>query len=31
VDQQGQRWLFDGERYDATSTTGNGFLNDMWR
>ena len=31
VDQQGQLWLFGGEGYDATSTTGNGFLNDMWR
>ena len=24
-------WLFGGEGYDATSTTGNGYLNDMWR
>ena len=27
----GQFWLFGGEGYDSTSTTGNGFLNDMWR
>jgi len=26
-----QLWLFGGEGYDSTSTTGNGFLNDMWR
>jgi len=31
VDGQGQLWLFGGEGYDSTSTTGNGFLNDMWR
>jgi Galactose oxidase, central domain len=31
VDHNGQLWLFGGEGYDSTSTTGNGFLNDMWR
>jgi hypothetical protein len=31
VDGSGQFWLFGGEGYDSTSTTGNGFLNDMWR
>jgi Galactose oxidase, central domain len=31
VDKLGQLWLFGGEGYDATSTTGNGYLNDMWR
>jgi hypothetical protein len=30
-DNLGQLWLFGGEGYDATSTTGNGYLNDMWR
>lgn len=31
VDNSGELWLFGGEGYDATSTTGNGYLNDMWR
>lgn len=31
VDSLGQLWLFGGEGYDATSTTGNGYLNDLWR
>jgi hypothetical protein len=31
VDDRGQLWLFGGEGYDSTSTTGNGYLNDMWR
>jgi len=31
VDGLGQLWLFGGEGYDSTSTTGNGYLNDMWR
>ncbi len=31
TDSLGQFWLFGGEGYDATSTTGNGYLNDMWR
>ena len=31
VDGQGQLWLFGGAGYDSTSTTGNGYLNDMWR
>lgn len=26
-----QLWMFGGEGYDSTSTTGNGYLNDMWR
>jgi hypothetical protein len=30
VDGLGQLWLFGGEGYDSTSTTGNGYLNDMW-
>jgi hypothetical protein len=29
--QVDQLWLFGGEGYDSTSTTGNGYLNDMWR
>jgi hypothetical protein len=31
VDSIGQLWLFGGEGYDSTSTTGNGYLNDLWR
>jgi hypothetical protein len=31
VDSAGQLWLFGGEGYDSTSTTGNGYLNDLWR
>ena len=31
VDNLGQLWLFGGQGYDSTSTTGNGSLNDMWR
>jgi hypothetical protein len=31
VDGLGQLWLFGGEGYDSTSTTGNGYLNDLWR
>jgi hypothetical protein len=31
VDSLGQLWLFGGEGYDAKSTTGNGYLNDLWR
>ncbi|MGB7848268.1 MAG: kelch repeat-containing protein [Candidatus Acidiferrum sp.] len=31
VDRLGQLWLFGGEGYDSTSTTGNGYLNDLWR
>jgi Galactose oxidase, central domain/Kelch motif len=26
-----QLWMFGGEGYDSTSTTGNGYLNDLWR
>jgi hypothetical protein len=31
VDRNNQLWLFGGEGYDSTSTTGNGYLNDLWR
>lgn len=31
VDNSGQLWLFGGQGYDSTSTSGNGFLNDLWR
>ena len=31
VDGNGQLWLFGGEGYDSTSTSGSGYLNDMWR
>jgi hypothetical protein len=31
VDGKHQLWLFGGEGYDSTSTTGSGYLNDMWR
>ena len=31
VDGSGQFWLFGGQGYDSTSTSGNGNLNDMWR
>ncbi len=31
TDKNGYFWLFGGEGYDSTSTTGNGYLNDMWR
>jgi len=31
VDGLGQLWMFGGQGYDSTSTTGNGNLNDMWR
>jgi hypothetical protein len=31
VDGYGELWLFGGQGYDSTSTTGNGFLNDQWR
>jgi hypothetical protein len=31
IDTAGQLWLFGGEGYDSTSTTGNGYLNDLWR
>jgi len=30
-DGLGQLWLFGGEGYHSTSTTGNGYLNDTWR
>jgi hypothetical protein len=29
--QNGLLWMFGGEGYDSTSTTGNGYLNDLWR
>ena len=31
IDNLGQLWLFGGDGYDSTSTTGNGYLNDTWR
>jgi hypothetical protein len=31
IDHNNQFWLFGGEGYDSTSSTGNGYLNDMWR
>jgi Kelch motif len=31
VDAQGELWLFGGQGYDSTSTSGNGYLNDLWR
>lgn len=31
IDGLGQLWLFGGEGYDSTSTSGSGYLNDMWR
>ncbi len=31
TDSKGQFWLFGGAGYDSTNTTGNGYLNDMWR
>jgi len=31
VDNRHQLWVFGGLGYDSTSTTGNGYLNDLWR
>ena len=31
LDNQNQLWMFGGLGYDSTSTTGNGYLNDLWR
>ena len=31
IDQSGQLWIFGGEGFGATSTNGNGLLNDLWR
>lgn len=31
VDGNGQLWMFGGLGYDSTSSTGNGWLNDLWR
>ncbi len=31
VDKNNEFWLFGGQGYDSTSTTGNGYLNDLWR
>jgi hypothetical protein len=31
LDQNNRFWYFGGEGYDSTSTTGNGYLNDLWR
>jgi hypothetical protein len=31
IDGSGQLWIFGGEGFGATSTNGNGLLNDLWR
>lgn len=31
VDNNGELWLLGGQGYDSTGTTGNGYLNDLWR
>jgi Galactose oxidase, central domain/Kelch motif len=31
VDGRGDLWLYGGQGYDSTSSTGNGYLNDLWR
>jgi len=31
LDKNGQFWVFGGQGFDATSASGNGYLNDMWR
>jgi hypothetical protein len=31
VDARGELWLFGGQGYDSTSSTGDGYLNDLWR
>jgi hypothetical protein len=31
VDSHGEFWLFGGQGYDSTSSSGNGYLNDLWR
>ena len=31
VDASGDLWLLGGQGYDSTGTSGNGYLNDMWR
>ncbi|HKV24436.1 MAG TPA: kelch repeat-containing protein [Candidatus Acidoferrum sp.] len=31
IDGTNQLWIFGGQGYDSTSTSGNGFLNDLWR
>jgi hypothetical protein len=31
VDAFGELWVFGGQGYDSTSSTGDGFLNDLWR
>jgi hypothetical protein len=31
VDASGDLWLLGGQGYDSTSSSGNGYLNDMWR
>jgi hypothetical protein len=31
VDATGELWLLGGQGYDSTGSSGNGYLNDMWR
>jgi hypothetical protein len=31
VDKSNQLWLFGGQGFDSTTTSGNGYLNDLWR
>ncbi len=31
IDHSGQLWIFGGEGYDSTGTSGDGLLNDLWR
>jgi hypothetical protein len=31
VDSFGELWVFGGQGYDSTSSTGDGYLNDLWR
>lgn len=31
LDKNGKLWIFGGEGYDATGTSGDGLLNDLWR
>ncbi|MGB9404414.1 MAG: kelch repeat-containing protein [Candidatus Acidiferrales bacterium] len=31
IDGSGQLWVFGGQGYDSTGTSGNGLLNDLWR
>jgi hypothetical protein len=31
IDKSGQLWMFGGQGFDSSSTSGNGLLNDLWR